>query len=578
MLGPLTNKPRKVEGSLETTIGPTSRGQGQSQGQLRGQWKGRSLALLGGLLTTTSIPPLGWWPLALLGLGLLPVALESAARARSRLLIAGFFATALYVPSLWWLTQFSLPGGIAIALIEVLITALTITVLVPRTQQSCRWHSVVSCTVAVVSADALRSLWPFGGLPLGGIDLGQADGPFAALVTFGGRLLLIGIVTLLGGALVLLLRSSVRPVKRTESSTVTRPAKRTLRRPFGPLDGPFESAPTSVPKRRSTPFAVAAACLLITVCAHLFPDGTHADRTLRVAIIQGSGPLGVRAVDDTPDRAFNATMAASNLIQKPVDLILWPENIVDAATFSTSIKRQQIGALATAYGAPIVAGVVEDDLENPQRFRNFSIVVGPGGNIGDATTTRYDKVRRVPFGEVVYFRSILRRFTSDLQVRDARAGTKPGVISTPFGPMAIIISYEGFFDDRARSGVRAGGQALLLPTNAASFTSSHLPTQQVAAARLRARETGRWVAQAAPTGISMVMAPNGEIVIRSAIQQRTALQATIVLRHGLTPYARWNDLPTLVLFAALGVLGWTVAVRERSGKGDSRTKPSLRSD
>lgn len=493
---------------------------------------------------------MGWWPLAVLGLGLLPVALESAVGARSRLLIAVIFATAFYIPSLWWLTQFSLPGGIAIALIEVFITALTMTVLVPRPQQNCRLHSVVSCTVAVVAADALRSLWPFGGLPLGGIDLGQADGPFAALVTFGGRLLLTGIVTLLGGALVLLLRS---------------------------MSG-LPRAPGSPPRRSTAPFAVAAGTLLITVCAHLLPDGTHAGRMLRVAIVQGSGPLGVKAADDTLDRAFNATVAATNLIRKPVDLILWPENIVDAATFSTSTKRQEIGALATAYGAPIVAGVVEDDLENPKRFRNFSIVVGPGGDIGDATTTRYDKVRRVPFGEVVYFRSLLRRFTSELQVRDASAGTKPGVISTPFGPMAIIISYEGFFDDRARSGVRAGGQALLLPTNAASFTSSHLPTQQVAAARLRARETGRWVAQAAPTGISMVMAPNGEIVTRSAIQQRTALQATIVLRHGLTPYARWNDLPALVLFAALGVLGWTVAVRERSGKGARRTKPSLRSD
>ncbi len=497
---------------------------------------------------------MGWWPLAVIGLGLLPTALEFAPRARSRFLIAVIFAIALYVPSLWWLTQFSLPGGIAIALIEVFVTALTITVLVPRRTQTRRLHSVVSGATAVVAADALRSLWPFGGLPLGGIDLGQADGPFAALVTIGGRLLLIGIVALLGGALVLSLRSFTRPVMRSANRPVSRRVVRTA------------------------PFAVATACLLVTVAAHLFPDGTHGGRTLRVAIAQGSGPLGVKAVDDTPDRAFNAAVAATKLITKPVDLILWPENIVDAATFSTSTKRQQIGTLATTYGAPIVAGVVEDDLDDPRRFRNFSIVVGPGGDIGDATTTRYDKVRRVPFGEVVYFRSLLEKFTSDLQARDARAGTKAGVISTPFGPMAIIISYEGFFDDRARSGVRAGGQALLLPTNAASFTSSHLPTQQLAAARLRARETRRWVVQAAPTGISAVMTPDGKIVTRSAIQQRTALQATITLRRGLTPYARWNDLPALVLFAALGVLGALAAVRERSLGVGGRTNPSLRSD
>ena len=208
--------------------------------------------------------------------------------------------------------------------------------------------------------------------------------------------------------------------------------------------------------------------------------------------------------------------------------------------------------LATRLGAPIVAGVVEDD-PDPKRFRNFSVLVNPGGGIGDGKAGRYDKVRRVPFGEVVYFRSVLKRFSSALATKDMRSGSRPGVIATPFGPLALIISYEGFFDDRARSGVRAGGRALLIPTNASSFTSAHLPTQQVAAARLRARETGRWVAQAAPTGISAILTPEGRVVTRSSIQERTALFATITLRDGLTPYARWNDAPALALTLAIGV-------------------------
>ena len=519
------------------------------------RWQGFALALVAGLLTTASVPPFGWWPLAVIGLGLLPPALEDAQRALHRFAISFTFAAALYVPSLWWLTQFSLPGGLVIALIEVVITALVLSLIGPgangprangpransprtnsprangpRTNSPRRLASVVCCAVALVAADSLRSLWPFGGLPLGGIDLGQADGPFAALVTFGGRLLLIGIVSLLGGAAVLLIRT----------------------RTYG------------------LPVLAIAVCLLVTVGAHVLPDGTHSVRLLRVAVAQGSGPLGVKAVDDQVDRAFNATIAATKLIRKPVDLIVWPENIVDAATFSNSKKQAAIGVLAEAFGAPIVAGVVEDDPDNRKQFRNFSIVVGPGGDIGDGVSTRYDKVRRVPFGEVVYFRSLLAKFSSSLQERDARAGTKPGMIETPYGPMAIIISYEGFFDDRARSGVRAGGQALLLPTNASSFTSSHLPTQQVAAARLRARETGRWVVQAAPTGISAVLKPNGSIVTRSAIQQRVALQATITLRRGLTPYARWNDAPALILFGVLGLAAAWFSRRQRSVAGGLR--------
>jgi apolipoprotein N-acyltransferase len=91
-----------------------------------------------------------------------------------------------------------------------------------------------------------------------------------------------------------------------------------------------------------------------------------------------------------------------------------------------------------------------------------------------------------------------------------------------------------------------------------------VPTQQIAAARLRARETGRFVAQAAPTGISAIMTPTGAIITRSAIQQRVALQATIMLRRGLTPYARFNDAPALALFALIGVGSWLAGRRRRT--------------
>ena len=494
------------------------------------------VALVAGLLTTASVPPFGWWPAALVGLGLLPVALESARTVRQRFLRTLAFAGGLYIPSLWWLTQFSLPGGLVICGLEMVISALVVSLTTPRARRERSLAFVCSVAASVVLADSLRSLWPFGGLPLGGIDLGQADGPFAALVTFGGRLLLIGVIALVGGAAVL----GVRLLRNDPRTMSVIPVT-----------------------------AVLAFGVTVTALAHVLPDGTHAGRTLRVGVAQGSGPLGERATDAGLERAFRAHVAATGLIRRPVDLVLWPENVVDVQRFASSSKRMEIGQLAARLGAPIVAGVVEDD-PDPKRFRNFSELVNPGGGIGDGRAGRYDKVRRVPFGEVVYFRSFLTRFSSALATKDMRSGSLPGVIATPFGPIALIISYEGFFDDRARSGVRAGGQALFIPTNASSFTSAHLPTQQIAAARLRARETGRWVAQAAPTGISAILTPEGRVVTRSSIQERTALIATITLRHGLTPYARWNDAPALALMGAIGAAAFVVPRRRSRRVSDGR--------
>ncbi len=114
-------------------------------------------------------------------------------------------------------------------------------------------------------------------------------------------------------------------------------------------------------------------------------------------------------------------------------------------------------------------------------------MITPDGRIGD----RFDKVRRVPYGEYFPFRGLIEGLGVPLPASDAVAGRGPGVLRTPHGTFAVLISYEGFFDDRSRGGVRAGGEVVLLPTNTASYTSSMVPTQQLAAARLRARETGR---------------------------------------------------------------------------------------
>src|SRR5205807_9327393 len=97
-----------------------------------------------------------------------------------------------------------------------------------------------------------------------------------------------------------------------------------------------------------------------------------------------------------------------------------------------------------------------------------AVAWGPGGRI----VGRYDKVRRVPFGEYVPLRGLVRHL-ADLSAvpRDARPGRGPGLLRTPAGPLGVLVSYEVFFEDRARAAVGAGGEVLLVPTNASSYRS-----------------------------------------------------------------------------------------------------------
>jgi apolipoprotein N-acyltransferase len=168
---------------------------------------------------------------------------------------------------------------------------------------------------------------------------------------------------------------------------------------------------------------------------------------------------------------------------------------------------------------------------------------GPDGALLD----RYEKVHRVPFGEYVPGRGLLAA-VADLSAipRDAIAGRGPATLDLPVGRVAVLISYEVFFGDRAREGVRAGGRLVLVPTNASSYRDAQVPAQEVAVARLRALETGRWVIQAAPTGYSAVVDHRGRVRSRTALGVPAFLVAGVGLRSGSTVSVTTGPVPWLL--------------------------------
>jgi apolipoprotein N-acyltransferase len=496
------------------------------------------LAAGAGLLVTLTVPPFGWWPLAVVGIAVLSVALLGAGL-RRRMLLAFVFGAALYVPSLWWMTQFSLPGGIIVGLIQATMTMLGLLVVHTRDRSAL----LATLPAGIVAADVVRSLWPFGGLPLGGIDLGQAGGPFARLTPFGGRLLVIGAVAVLGAALGHVLAG------RAEAGAPGAGAPE--------AGAPEAGAPEAGRWRLAGPAGVAAAVIAATGLAAIAPDGTHPTGTVtRVAAVQGGGPLGLRASPANARRTYEAAVAATARVPAGVELILWPENVVDVPRLEGSPELARLRQIARTTGATLLAGVTED--AGPGRFTNFQVAIAPDGRIAD----RFDKVRRVPYGEYFPFRPFIESLGITLPATDAVAGSGPGVLRTPVGTFAVLISYEGFFDDRSRGGVRAGGEIVLLPTNTASYTSSMVPTQQLAAARLRALETGRWVVQASPTGVNAVIDHHGRVLATTPRIVADVLDADVPHRRGLTPYTRFNDAPAMAL-AALAVAGTWAPQRRR---------------
>ena len=86
---------------------------------------------------------------------------------------------------------------------------------------------------------------------------------------------------------------------------------------------------------------------------------------------------------------------------------------------------------------------------------------------------------------------------------------------------------------------------MLVPTNAASYTTAQVPDQTIAASRLRAWESGRNVVQAAPTGFSAFVGPSGQVRAKTDLSAPAAITMRVPTRHGRTPYHHVGDLPWL---------------------------------
>jgi apolipoprotein N-acyltransferase len=127
-------------------------------------------------------------------------------------------------------------------------------------------------------------------------------------------------------------------------------------------------------------------------------------------------------------------------------------------------------------------------------------------------------------------------------------------------PIGDVICFEVAYDDLVESSVAAGAQLLVVQTNNATFGRTAETYQQLAMAQLRAVETGRTVVQAATTGKSAVIGPDGVVHDESGpLFSSDILVDTVPVRTGLTLAVRVGAAPEWFL-AALAVLGVVAVV------------------
>ena len=306
----------------------------------------------------------------------------------------------------------------------------------------------------------------------------------------------------------------------------------------------------------------AVSCLLLLVTSGWLAGRVSwtldTDARRSVTLVQGAVPLEVKwraeFLNQSVERYINLTATHWGS-----DIIIWPETAIPAFASQVPDLLRQLTAQALRGDSDMYAGFPSVDTGSGQYF-NSLLLLG-------ANPQNYKKRHLVPFGEFTPLEFIFRRFARLLNI--PMSNFSPGHQQQPLlrgqqGVAGVSICYEDAFGEEI---IQALPQAELLinVSNDGWFGDSAAPHQHLQMARMRARETGRFLLRATNSGISAIIDPAGRVRAQAPQFLPVVLTGTITLFSGLTPYARFGNWPVILLASCVILLGPLARNRVRTG-------------
>jgi apolipoprotein N-acyltransferase len=452
------------------------------------------------------------------------------------------FGAAFYLTHIFWMRAVGIPAWLTLSALETFFYGLTgaLSAVVQRHRLWPLWFAS-----AWTAMEVWRSGWPLGGMPWGRLAFGVVDTPVAEALPYAGAVGVSFLLALLGALLAWLVG--------------------------GPAGAAGEWG------RRTAGLCLAGLVVLLAVPA-LVPWTATAESEITVAAVQGDVP------GDGDDILYDFRQVTQNHVDATVDLarrveagevprpdlVVWPENSTAVDPFADSETNAGIRAASSAIGVPILVGAIVDG--EGRQVLNQGIVWDPQTGAGD----RYTKWHPVPFGEYIPLRSIFTKYNFFDRLRevgrDMLSGTRREPLDVDGLRIADAICFDIAYDDGLNAQLRNGAELLVVQSSQATFIHTDQTDQQFAITRLRALETGRWVAVATTNGVSGLIAPDGHVMATADKRTQAVLVERLGLTSQLTPATRigpWSGRVAMGL-TVLGVMLVLLPYRRR-GQQDRGT-------
>jgi apolipoprotein N-acyltransferase len=270
-----------------------------------------------------------------------------------------------------------------------------------------------------------------------------------------------------------------------------------------------------------------------------------------VAVLQGAIPQDLKWQADNvePTRALYTRLNDEAL---GAQLIVWPEAALPELANEIPRYLGQLWSRSRLRGSDLVMGVIRaDDADN-----DYNSIMTLSDHI-----SFYDKHHLVPFAEYIPAPPVVRSWLRLMNLPNldfaAGAAEQPAVAAGGT-VLALNICYE---DAYASANLQVLGRARVLVnvTNDAWFGHSWARYQHFQISRMRAIEAQRPLVRAANDGISALVGARGQVLAQAPEFKAVVLRGTVQPRAGLPPFARFGNVPAVIL----ALLGAALAVRRR---------------
>jgi apolipoprotein N-acyltransferase len=284
---------------------------------------------------------------------------------------------------------------------------------------------------------------------------------------------------------------------------------------------------------------------------------------VNIGIVQGNMPLFDRG------KALPTHVRLTQELRQSskVDLVVWSEAAVPRSFSESRYEDEVPRAVTQRLGVATIVGAILRKGGGPGQHAehfNTALMAGEDGKI----LGRYDKQYLLAFGEYLPFGDTFP-ILYDWSPNSGRM--TPG---TSFEPLrwkdhriSTLICYEDILPGFVRKLVRQGDPDLLVNlTNDSWFGESTEPWIHLSLAKLRAVEHRRFLVRATNSGVSAIVDPVGRIVVHGGTFREETITGEARWMRATTLYGLLGDVPWYLATAAIVAMSiWSRPKRKSGG-------------